>query len=243
VPEPDLTYQQLAQERITSTTSTINSFGQATLQLTDIVGERVVTVEARVTIGGREYTATQDVSFGKGPLSVFSMTNGTTGQWATANTNRTSNGFQASTTRFPAAEFCKGRVNRDVSVSTGVNSKFVPNDGNHDWSDPYWVTYSSSGFYERYARTSKLPTMTQLLAVSVYDSGHNASVQRRGAAGAAGWSFGSDNRVWTGEVDYFDSGSNHRFDAVTVYLNSGQVRGNGGGNGVSTTGIGIVCVP
>jgi hypothetical protein len=73
-PEPNLTYEQLAEERIASAThntSITNSFGQAVMQLTDIVGERMVTVEAKATIGGKEYAVTQSVSFGKGPLSVF----------------------------------------------------------------------------------------------------------------------------------------------------------------------------
>jgi hypothetical protein len=69
-----LTYVELPQERIataTNNTSTTAPSGATTMQLTDIVGERVITVEARVNIDGTDYTAMQAVSFGNGPLSVF----------------------------------------------------------------------------------------------------------------------------------------------------------------------------
>jgi hypothetical protein len=48
------------------------------MRLTDIVGERIITVLAVVTIDGTDYTATRDVSFGNGPLSVFNAPVGTT---------------------------------------------------------------------------------------------------------------------------------------------------------------------
>ena len=43
----------------------------ATACLTDIVGERTVTVKAEVRVNGTPCTATQTVSFGAGPLAVF----------------------------------------------------------------------------------------------------------------------------------------------------------------------------
>lgn len=43
-----------------------------TAYLTDIVGERTVTVRATVTYNGQPYTAEMTVTFGKGPLAVFS---------------------------------------------------------------------------------------------------------------------------------------------------------------------------
>ncbi|HJA78644.1 MAG TPA: inverse autotransporter beta domain-containing protein [Candidatus Desulfovibrio intestinavium] len=42
-----------------------------TAYLTDIVGERTVTVRATVTYNGQPYTAETTVTFGKGPLAVF----------------------------------------------------------------------------------------------------------------------------------------------------------------------------
>jgi hypothetical protein len=83
-------YQRLQEERIvsaTNNTTSTDSSGQTTMQLTDIVGERVITVQAKVTIGGTDYIATRDVSFGKGPLSVFKAPVGTSSPrltWAEA---------------------------------------------------------------------------------------------------------------------------------------------------------------
>jgi hypothetical protein len=73
-PESGLTRQTLPQERITSATnntSSTKSNGETIMQLTDIIGERVITVEAKVSISGKDYTARQDVRFGNGPLSEF----------------------------------------------------------------------------------------------------------------------------------------------------------------------------
>jgi hypothetical protein len=89
-----LTYLELPQERITGGTSesaynsnrretTTNGNGEAIQQLTDIVGERVITVQAKVTIGGTDYIAKRDVSFGNGPLSVFKAPVGTTSPYLT----------------------------------------------------------------------------------------------------------------------------------------------------------------
>jgi hypothetical protein len=74
VPESGLDYATLAQERIvsaTNNTSTTDSNGETAMQLTDIVGERIITVKAEVTVSGTTYSARQDVSFGEGPLSKF----------------------------------------------------------------------------------------------------------------------------------------------------------------------------
>jgi hypothetical protein len=83
-----LTYLELPYERITgganpsqynitNSTTVTGSNGETTQQLTDIIGERVITVEARVTFGGTDYTASQTVSFGTGPLVVFKAPVGT----------------------------------------------------------------------------------------------------------------------------------------------------------------------
>ena len=74
-PEAGLTHVELSGERITSdtinNTSTTNAFGETTKSLTDIVGQRTITVKATVTVDSMAYSATQVVSFGDGPLSVF----------------------------------------------------------------------------------------------------------------------------------------------------------------------------
>ena len=64
----------------TTTTSNSDASGNALIQLTDILGERTVTVRASVTVGGSTYTADQDVTFGRGPLSVLKVpTSGSVG--------------------------------------------------------------------------------------------------------------------------------------------------------------------
>jgi hypothetical protein len=67
-------YQRLRVERIvsaTNNTSATNSFGKTTMQFTDIMGEGIIAVQAKVTIDGTDHTATEVVSFYKGPLSML----------------------------------------------------------------------------------------------------------------------------------------------------------------------------
>jgi hypothetical protein len=47
------------------------SDGVASIQLTDVMGQRTVRVEAKVTISSQDYTVIQDVTFGNGPLAAF----------------------------------------------------------------------------------------------------------------------------------------------------------------------------
>ena len=56
-----------------TTTNTISGSSPITVNLTDVMGERTVTVRAEVKINGYSFfsTQTKDISFGKGPLSVF----------------------------------------------------------------------------------------------------------------------------------------------------------------------------
>lgn len=54
-------------------TSPTDGSGNASIQLTDILGERIVTVQASVTIGSQTVTNTQTVTFGAGPLSLFKV--------------------------------------------------------------------------------------------------------------------------------------------------------------------------
>ncbi|MDL2217002.1 inverse autotransporter beta domain-containing protein, partial [Desulfovibrio sp. OttesenSCG-928-M14] len=58
----------------TSTTSTTNtSDGTSSIDLTDIMGQRTITVQASVTINSQTVTKTQTVTFGDGPLSKFEI--------------------------------------------------------------------------------------------------------------------------------------------------------------------------
>lgn len=86
-----------------STTSNTDTFGDATIELTDIMGERTVSVQAKVTIGGVDYTATQAVTFGKGPLSVFRHADAGA-KWA--NHRPISNPENSEKSDFPAAYMC-----------------------------------------------------------------------------------------------------------------------------------------
>lgn len=47
--------------------------GNASVQLTSLMGERTVKVQARATVGNTPHTVTQEVIFGKGPLSKFRL--------------------------------------------------------------------------------------------------------------------------------------------------------------------------
>jgi hypothetical protein len=60
------------------------STSSGSVKLTDVVGERIVTLKAETTIIGVPFTETNDVSFGKGPLSVFTNPPVKELQWATA---------------------------------------------------------------------------------------------------------------------------------------------------------------
>ncbi|MDR2744655.1 MAG: hypothetical protein LBB66_05610, partial [Desulfovibrio sp.] len=56
----------------TATSATGASDGVAFIELTDVMGRRTVAVRATVSVGGQDYTVTQSVNFGDGPLAVFS---------------------------------------------------------------------------------------------------------------------------------------------------------------------------
>jgi len=84
--------------------SQTDASGIARIQLTDIVGERTVTVQASVTIDGTTYTTDQRVSFGKGPLSVFRAR--LEGELLWAKHSPISNEGNAQSGDFPAAHAC-----------------------------------------------------------------------------------------------------------------------------------------
>jgi hypothetical protein len=190
------------------------------VKLTDVVGERIVTLKAETTINGVPFTETIDVSFGKGPLSVFAKPPSTEGlPWATADgiaLKVNIKNFTASSTTFPAANFCGGTVHVGYSdiIIGGNRSESYTADFSGGIISGHW---RSGDMYpnQYYSITSKLPTIGQLVAVSAYNSKYNSNVKRKGAAMAAGWP-----RVlyWTGQV-YF--GSTGYFFAVGVYLADG----------------------
>jgi hypothetical protein len=163
MPESGLTYQELSQERITSVTATTDDSGETTQQLTDIVGERVITVEAKVNIGGNDYTDTRNVSFGNGPLSVFKAPVGTTPQ-----------------TNWNAAyQYCNDNSpypGTDHTAASGwANGAYVGG----DYTDGVSTNNPASG---------NMPTRAEIQAVSHSSTQNpNPISAAQGAAFAAGW--------------------------------------------------------
>ena len=59
------------EELITTVEAPISGTSPITVNLTDVMGERTVTIQAKVNINGYTVMQDQNASFGKGPLSVF----------------------------------------------------------------------------------------------------------------------------------------------------------------------------
>ena len=85
-----------------TTTAVTGGNGETTVQLTDIVGERTVTVQASAP---GISPATASVDFGAGPLSMFAASpTSTTYLFSTASP------ITGATTNFPAANYCGGSI-------------------------------------------------------------------------------------------------------------------------------------
>jgi hypothetical protein len=216
----------------------------ATAYLADVVGSRTITVRVADNSGS---SVGQTFTFGPGPLSAFSKTwaNGSGGiKWAEYwnsdnNASPAAASFQGSGNSFPAAAFCGGSVNREVttdpSASGPSSSGFSPKTA--DWSAEYRPP-GATGCLKRYALSSRLAKAEQLLAVAAYNGSCNSSGNAaggKGAALAAGWSSDGDRYVWSGEAG-FDGNS---FKAVIVDLYDGCV----GWGGVVHVNPVAVCLP
>jgi hypothetical protein len=59
------------ESELTATAQSTTSSGTASIDLTDVMGQRTVRVEAKVTIAAQDYPVTQNVTFGAGPLAAF----------------------------------------------------------------------------------------------------------------------------------------------------------------------------
>lgn len=68
----------------TQDSAATDASGKTTQQISDIVGERTVTLRASVIISGTAYTVDQAVTFGDGPLNVFKTPESGTMDWDTA---------------------------------------------------------------------------------------------------------------------------------------------------------------
>jgi hypothetical protein len=193
--------------------------------LADVVGSRTITVvvadKSDRSAGGQTFT------FGAGPLSAFRKV-GTRGmEWSRdpASRRKHLDSIRYAFNTFPAASFCGGTVNKDVTVTgkdTDANAGFTINSGG-GWSSGRQVTEGGRVYSLRYAETSKLAKTDQLLAVAGYDASYNDSGDakgRKGAALAAGWPIRSHfSYFWTGEVAFAGFMSN--FVASVVGLLDG----------------------
>jgi hypothetical protein len=197
------------------------------IKLTDVVGERIVTLKAETTINGIPFTEVIEVGFGKGPLSVFAKPPSTIEKkWATAGGIDNKNDFTASSTAFPAAEICGGTVHSGSSdiIIGGSGPESYTADFSGGLISGHWR--SGDEFPDcYYSITSKLPTIGQIMAVSSkrptidqlkfktdVSKVKRIIVNSKGAAIAAGWPL---ETYWTGQV-YFDSFGN--FYAYNVIL-------------------------
>jgi hypothetical protein len=197
------------------------------VKLTDVVGERIIRLKIETTVAGRSYSETTFVSFGKGPLSVYNQPPSAQKMiWAKADCLETPTVESdppvsiftelRNPEDFPAAEYCGGTVHvgpSDITVNGSLpNYKidFAKGIKLGHWSN---IDQGSIGYY---AITSRLPTVSQLLAVSRYDTEHNPTVKRKGAALAAGWP-GDD--YWSGELFCYQDG---KFVGKYVCLSNGN---------------------
>jgi hypothetical protein len=214
------------------------------VQLTDIVGSRSVTLKASVCIGGSGgesakalcsanggawYTDETTVSFGAGPLSVFT-TNPNDGRgkaWTTlfGTSAGTGNGDFASTgNTFPAAGTAHGSVRNDTVSTSGSMPSMTAAFG------AGWTAGEITDGH--YSTTANLPKVSQLLAVAKYNGRSNSGVLRKGAAFAAGWPDSAFKEgyygYWSGEVVLV--GAYGLFGARVVILKNGHDAWNLVGN-------------
>jgi hypothetical protein len=212
-------------------TSTTTAAGVAEVKLTDVVGQRTVTLKAETTIGGVTYSDTAVITFGKGPLSVFTKRPTVGKKWAMAagipdTADLYSGDFTALTNQssFPAAALCGGIVHTgssDITIGSSEPKSYSADFKNgknlNHWRDGDILTK------EYYSTTSNLPTLGQLVAVSAYYGGYHTNVKRKGAALAAGWPDDAYHNgyyhYWTGQVGFDSIGY---FSADNVYLSDGS---------------------
>jgi hypothetical protein len=192
----------------------------AEANLTDIVGERTVTLKAVTTVGGVQYSDTLVVNFGKGPLSAFSKKPSATGlQWAKVTGIPLTAGEYGDFTmlscpsHFPAANYCGGRVDNQLCRFSGR-------------TDAYSISLSLEKFGEIFTKIggeykvglySNLPDSHSLVNVSRYDENYHPHVLRKGAALAAGW---PGDIYWTGQLIFIEEEG--FFTANCVIISNGN---------------------
>ena len=128
-------------ELTSSTTSTLSGSTGVQIQLTDIMGQRKVTMEAEVSMYGQKFSGTKEFTFGAGPLSVFAGVPKGTMTWLDAVSacggtgDLNTAGYQRST-NLPTEEQLK-------AVSSTGNYAYLaagwPDDGNGFGWFCYWT--------------------------------------------------------------------------------------------------------
>ena len=71
-------------DELTSDNTSVTAGGVATMKLTDIIGEREISIRATAIVGGAGHSVDQLVHFGEGPLAKFSKIDNTAESWREA---------------------------------------------------------------------------------------------------------------------------------------------------------------
>jgi hypothetical protein len=192
----------------------------AVAELTDVVGERTVTVRAETTIGGTLIERDLVVTFGKGPLSVFSSTPSSS---IIFGTRQTLTDFLTlnpnSSTDFPAANHCGGIVPVDRISSTGSSPNITVTVDPSVWTPVNTNPHNYSGdFYA--SDMIKLPSDFQLLYVSRNTSGYFPGIPTKGAALAAGWDY--VNAYWLNTIAIYNVNTSPYVNIESLYIETGQ---------------------
>jgi hypothetical protein len=202
-------------------------------------------------VDGNPYTKDFDVTFGKGPLSVFASAPVPGLMWArfSGSQYNTSSPYDgdfttlngASAADFPAAVGeCGGRVAADA-ITVDETFSTPPYAINVDTSPGTGWNIDDEGFIDMYhTTTSKLPSISRLVPVSRYSS-YRPDIPRKGAAFAAGW---PDDPSGLGNYSYYTyniyfNNVNATISVLNVYLSVGA---NLSSPDVNTTGSMTICI-
>ncbi|MDR2387000.1 MAG: sel1 repeat family protein [Deltaproteobacteria bacterium] len=138
--------------------------------LSDVVGERTVRLSASTNIDGVDYLGSTEVTFGKGPLSIFTSP---IIQNPELNIEvKREERFSKDSVRFPAvSDFCRGSLD-------GID----------------WALANNGDDFQHYVKGSNLPDRDDLAKLSLFYESGMAGVAREkfgaGAGFAAGWPTG-----------------------------------------------------
>jgi hypothetical protein len=167
--------------------------------LTDIVGQRTVTVRAQTVIGAVTKQRDIVVTFGNGPLSVFATAPTTYLAPYSTMPDVYMMVFASgmSPTMFPASvAVCGGVVRTDLISVTGLLPNLTISFDTTEWISTGTGSYAST--------QTKLPSLRQLISVS--RNSVSGATAGKGAAVAAGWDIVPSPEYWTNAMSLFISG-------------------------------------